>query len=269
MPSSVDRPCDVCAQIARCRSAQLACRAFVTWVDEGRVAARATLQPSAQLFLDLARFDNGQQRYRAQRERDAAERRATELEAMRQAARREAFEHRRQVAAGLAQPRSKAERRKLQLARRRLRWRIDPSLRKRHLALKRADAIRRGRLRGSAPKGSAGNRLHRREGQLRRRRAEREAAGRTMTGTQFREARAQLELTLAEIACQFGATYSAAKGWQRNGPPARVEAWLLERLRAREEMPAVPGGAFRSGHRRRPRLCSAAALTAYPPQATR
>ena len=208
------------------------------WVDTGRAPAAASREPSSALFLDLSGFDDSKARYRVQRQRQARERRAAKLEELRQAARREAFARRRLVAAGLAEPMTKAERRKIQLARRRLRWKIDPQLRARHLQLKREDAIRRGRRRGTAPMGSDDERRHRREGQRRRRQAERERDGRSLTGAQFRELRLRLGLSIQQIAARHGASYSAAKQWQRgHGPPGHVVAWLLALPCEREEVP--------------------------------
>lgn len=241
MPS-IDCPCDDCPRVRRCRRNQLACRAFVGWVDTGSPPADASREPSSAIFSDLARFDDAKARYQAQRERQAAERRATLLGELQRQARRETFEHKRLVAAGLAPPRSKRELRRLQLARRQLRWKIDPSLRQRYLQLKREDAIRRGRRNGAAPRGSDASRLHRSEAQRRRRDAERKREGRTLSGEQYRELRKRVGLSIRDIADQFGATYSAAKQWQRpNGPPGKVQVWLLALLREREEVPAAPG----------------------------
>ena len=241
MPST-ECPCDDCPRANRCRVHELACGAYTAWVDTGRVPAAASREPSSALFSDLAQFDDARERYQAQRQRQAAERRATLLGELQRQARRETLEHKRLVAAGLAPPRSKKELRRMQLARRRLRWKIDPSLRERHLRLKREDAIRRGRRKGAAPKGSEANRLHRSEAQRRRREAERTREGRTLTGAQFRELRERLGLSIRAIADRFGATYSAAKQWQRpNGPPAKVGTWLLARQRELEEGPAMPG----------------------------
>jgi len=226
--SSVARPCDPCPHFQRCKRELLACRAFVAWVESGTTQAVHARFPSRETYVALATFDDAQARYQAQRQRQAKERRDSRLADLRRQARRETFERKRLVAAGLAAPLSGAERRKILLARRRLRWKIAPELRERYLLLKRQDAIRRGRLNGSAPKGSDGNRLHRAEGQQRRREAERARQGRTMSGPQYRQLRLQLGLSIREIADRFGVTYSAAKQWQRSsGPPAHVERWLL------------------------------------------
>jgi DNA-binding transcriptional regulator YiaG len=227
MPSTA-RPCDDCAHYLRCKHELLACNAFTGWVDAGRTPDGVSRDPNREAFVELFRFDDPAERYRTQRERETRERRAAKLEAMRQQARREAFERRRLVAAGLAQPLTRSQRRKLQLARRRARWKIDPTLRERHLRLKRDDAIRRGRQRGAAPAGSEDNRRHRIEAQHRRRQAERERDGRTMTGAQYRARRLQLGLTVWDIAHDLGVSYGCAKAWQKATafPPARAVRWI-------------------------------------------
>lgn len=255
MPST-DQPCDSCAHSLRCKHEQLACRAFSAWVEAGRTLEGATCDPNREAFVELFLFDDPGERYRVQRDRETRARRAAKLEALRQQARREAFERRRLVAAGLAQPLTKAERRKLFLKRRRMRWNIDPSLRERHLQLKREDAIRRGRRRGAAPAGSEGNRRHRIEAQKRRRQAERARDGRTMTGPQFRQLRLQAGLTVWDIAHELGVTYGTAKQWQKpNGfPSARAVRWIaavtageIDPIRGRTargiaaKVPASPG----------------------------
>lgn len=113
------------------------------------------------------------------------------------------------------------ERRKILLA-------LDPALRERHLRLKREDAIRRARRRGKAPAGSEANRQHRIEGQRRRREAERQRNGQTMSGPEYRTLREQLGLTTRDVAIEMQVSYSAAKQWQRGsaGPPGRVVRWL-------------------------------------------
>lgn len=236
-------PCDNCAHTSRCKTRLLACQAFIAWTDDGRSPrAAATREPSAVLFRDLVRFDEGKARYQAQRERQAAERRASKLAELQREARRETLEHKRRAAAGLAQPLSKAQRRKVFLQRRRLRWKVDPTLRERHLRLKREDAIRRGRRRGAAPAGSEANRLHRIEAQRLRRAEERRRDGRTLSGAQFRELRNRLGLSIRAIADRFDVTYSAAKQWHKPwGPPGHVAAWLIALSREREEGPAMPG----------------------------
>ncbi|MCP5359889.1 MAG: hypothetical protein R3E75_08170 [Steroidobacteraceae bacterium] len=239
---SAAQPCASCQHFQRCKHGLLACRAFVAWVDTGSAPAALERDPSRETYVELAAFDDAQARYQAQRQRQAKERRDARLAELRRQARRETFERKRLVAAGLAAPLSDAERRKIQLARRRLRWKIAPELRERYLLLKREDAIRRGRRNGSAPKGSDGNRVHRAEGQRRRREAERTRQGRTMSGQKYRELRVQLGLSIREIADRFGVTYSAAKQWQRPwGPPANVERWLRALATRREEVPAVLG----------------------------
>lgn len=240
--SSAARPCDPCPHFLRCKRELLACRAFVAWVDSGTAQAAPARAPSREIYAELAAFDDAQARYQAQRQRQMRERRDARLAELRRQARRETFERKRLVAAGLAEPLSDAERRKIQLARRRIRWKIAPELRERYLLLKRRDALRRRRLDGSAPQGSDGNRLHRIEAQRRRRETERARQGRTMSGQKYRQLRVQLGLSIRGIADRFGVTYSAAKQWQRScGPPANVERWLRSLATRREEVPAVLG----------------------------
>lgn len=241
---STARPCDSCEHIQRCKRERLACAAFVRWVESGTVSAALTRVPSREIYAELGAYDDPQARYRAKRQRQAKERREARLAEVRRQARRETYERKRLVAAGLAEPMTQAERRRIRLARRRLRWKIDPALRERYLSQKREDATRRGRRRGAAPKGSDENRQHRSEGQRRRREAERERDGRTMTGSEYRAMRLQLGLSFRQIADRCRVTYSAAKQWQRAaGPPAEVERWLRSHAAAgqREEVPATPG----------------------------
>lgn len=245
----------------RCKHELLACNVFATWVSCGKASAGCTREPTRKVFTELALYDSDQDRYQAARQRLARERRAARLAELQRQARQETFKHKRRVAAGLAKPLSEAERRKIVLARRRQRWKIDPALRERYLRSKRVDAIRRGRSRGAAPQGSKGNRRHRIEGQRRRRLAEREREGRTLNGPQFRALREQLGLSVWEIAERFGVTYSAAKQWQRScGPPVDVERWLCSIMRESDKRPAPPRRSDK--RRRRPRLSSARPLTA-------
>lgn len=220
------RPCDDCAQSDRCREASLACQAFDRWVATGEMPAGLPRVPSRATYLAIALFDDPAARYRSERERQAREQRAERLAELRRQARRETAAHKRLVALGLAQPLTHAQRRRRRRALRRRRWKVDPSLRERYLKSKRDDAIRRARRFGVAPAGSAEERRHRGEAQRRRRQAERERAGRTMTGLEFSAIRRRLGLQVRVIAGVCGVSESAARQWRRHGPPAHIERWL-------------------------------------------
>lgn len=227
MPSATC-PCTDCAHYLRCKAELLVCRAFAGWVDVGRTPGGASRDPSREAYVELYGFDDPAERYRARRQRAAQTRRAAQLAEVRRQARRETYERKRLIAAGLAEPLNAAERRKIRLARRRRRWKIAPELRARYLLSKRQDAIRRGRRRGAAPAGSEGNRLHRMEAQRRRREAGRERDGRTMSGPEYRALRRQARLTIWDVAYELGVTYGTAKQWQKPNsyPPARAVRWI-------------------------------------------
>jgi hypothetical protein len=227
MPSS-PCPCDDCAHYLRCKHQLLACNAFATWVSVGTAHPGIARSPNREGFADLALYESGHDRHQAARQHQARELLAAQLAELQRKARRQSLEYRRLVAAGLAEPLGKAQLREIRLVKRWQRWKIAPSLRERHLQLKREDAIRRGRRNGSAAAGSEGNRLHRIEAQHRRREAERHRDGRTMSGLQFRMLRLQLGLTVWDVAVESGVSYHTAKQWQRSafGPPGRVVHWL-------------------------------------------
>lgn len=196
-------PCASCDLRSHCREG-FACNAFERFVQTGK--AFGDRRPAREIYVQLFASELGPAGLHRFWRTEGAKRSS--------AAQR-----------GEVQKLSREEIRRRWRAHERVLFEIDPARRERHLARKRADAIRRERARGRRPmtpeRAAARSRLA-----WQRRRARAAAQGLVMSGEEIHALRVRLGWTQKQLATAIGRRRSSLEHWElseRGAPPAAVK----------------------------------------------